>query len=507
MFPRLIKSTLILFAVFAVVWVATIAWWQSINRMPTTTDIVTHMVMLPAGMVAAYLVIKRALDGIRSNVVGAGQAATTAGAAGPATGNDGSAAQGDQHDPTRNWRAVLLASAVRAPAGNAPDALAEAALAGKQPGIVALDGLPNPVFAAQIESVDIETLRTEFAERLPDLAWDDEALRALTLAAEVAEELAIQAAVVEPAGLDPDAKHGNVQLIATMLLPRGWPEPRQAAAAGWLRERLSLLWPPARLTLEATAARGDGDALLLLDRATQALNRPVDGQPTLRLLVAADSLIGATAVETLEQEDQLFNARCPHGRTPGEAAAGVLLGMQQAPSAPTAGNAEADAADAGAPGADPAPILITRAAMARLDAPTADRGQPRLEALGQAVSQALEAIAGKADASPASDAAAAPPAEPDQAPSPVATVVADTGLHPVRTVEVAQIVSTRFPKLDPAADLLALGVPCGYAGVASALLPVVVAHHLALDGGRPVLALSATDAHQRGAVAILPAQT
>ncbi|MFS8930511.1 hypothetical protein [Cupriavidus taiwanensis] len=497
MFPRLIKSTLILFAVFAVVWVATIAWWQSINRMPTTTDIVTHLALMPAGMVAAYLVIKRALDGIRTNVAAASQTPATA-----APGEAGNAAEGahaEANDPTRNWRAALLATAVRTPAGNAPDALAEAAKAGNRPGLVAMDGLPAPVFAAQIESIDIESLHTEFAARTPDLVWDDEALRALALAAEVTDELAMQAAVYAPAGHDMAVPDSTAPLVVTMLLPRGWPETRQAAAGDWLRERLSQYWPAARLTLEATAARGDGDALLLLDRATQAVNRPVDGQPALRMLVAADSLIGANAVEALEQEDQLFSARCPHGRTPGEAAAGVLLGAHQpaAGAAKTGTDEDADAL------ADSAPILITRTAMARLEAPTADHGQPRLEALAQAVTQAIEIIAGKAEAAPQDAADTGPQSE--EAPAAVATIVTDTGVHPVRTVEIAQVVSTRFPTLDPVADLLALGLPCGYAGAAGALLPVVVAHYLALDGGRPVLALSAGDAQQRGAVAILPA--
>jgi hypothetical protein len=67
---RVLKFSLSVIAVFAVVWIATLLWWQSINRMPTSTaDIVTHLFLLPAGMIAAYLVIRGALDGIRRNVV------------------------------------------------------------------------------------------------------------------------------------------------------------------------------------------------------------------------------------------------------------------------------------------------------------------------------------------------------------------------------------------------------------------------------------------------------
>lgn len=76
---RLFRSGLTLLAVFAVVWIATIAWWQGINRMPTTADIVTCLFLLPLGMVIGYRVIKRALDGIRTNVAaGRGRAAAAA---------------------------------------------------------------------------------------------------------------------------------------------------------------------------------------------------------------------------------------------------------------------------------------------------------------------------------------------------------------------------------------------------------------------------------------------
>lgn len=71
---RLFRSGLTLLAVFAVVWIATIAWWQGINRMPTTADIVTCLFLLPLGMVIGYRLIKRALDGIRTNVAAGGDA-------------------------------------------------------------------------------------------------------------------------------------------------------------------------------------------------------------------------------------------------------------------------------------------------------------------------------------------------------------------------------------------------------------------------------------------------
>ncbi len=507
MFPRLLKSGLILFAVFAVVWLATIAWWQAINRMPTTADIVTHLVLLPAGMVAGYLVIKRALDGIRANVAAAGLVSAASAAAGVGT----TAATGDgtppaaSQDATRAWHSALLGSAVRASAGSNAQSLVEAALASTQPGLVTLDGIAAPVFAASIEGLDTEILRATLSARAPDIDWTDEALRALSLAAEVADELAMQAAMSFP----PDVSAGNgerqnddtMQLVVTALLPRHWPEPQQQAANDWLRSHLSLSWPSQRLTLEAVTAKADGDALLLLDRATLALNRPAEGRPTLWILVATDSLIGAAAVERLEQQEQLFSARCPHGRTPGEAAAGLLL---SAPSNGLAiGKRQADAAAQAA-----LPPALARVSVTRLDDPTPDRGQPQLESLDNAVALALAVLSTVSATS--EDAKEAPSGEKDReadTAQAIAAVVTDTGIHPVRTAEVARVFSTHFPKLDASADLIALGVPCGYTGAAGGLLPVVVAHHLAREAGRPVLALTASDTQQRGAVAILPSLT
>ncbi|MFX5785208.1 hypothetical protein ABTE36_22200, partial [Acinetobacter baumannii] len=80
---------------------------------------------------------------------------------------------------------------------------------------------------------------------------------------------------------------------------------QQAIADAWLRQRISVIWPTNHLTLEPITAKGDADALLLLDRATQAVNR-ISDERVLRMLVVADSLVGPSAVEQLTQHEQLF---------------------------------------------------------------------------------------------------------------------------------------------------------------------------------------------------------
>lgn len=499
MTARLFRSGLTLLAAFVVVWIAVIVWWQSTNRMPSTADIVTYLFLLPLGMVIGYWVIKRALDGIRSNLA----AGRELSAATPAAAAKTDGAPADSQDATRHWRAVLLASALHAPNGSDAASLVDAVQASTQPGLVDVQGFGQQIFAAPVDGLDIEDLRTELTERHPDVDWLDEQLRALTLAGQIAEELAAHAVAQhhEPAG--PEA----TRLVITALLPREWTPQQQTAADAWLRQRIGMIWPADRLTLEPITAKGDADALLLLDRATQAVNRTSD-ERVLRMLVVADSLIGPSAVEQLTQHEQLFEANRQHGRVPGEAAAGVLLCASaliaaQAAQATPPETGTNDAADV------PTAITITRASVARLEAPTPDRGQPQLEALGGAVRHVLETLAAApADSKDKPPAAKAEPAAADANAEPlVASVVTDTGIHPVRTVEVARVFSDRFPTLDVAADLLPLGTPCGYVGAAGALLPVVVAHQLSQQSGKPVLAITANDIQQRGAIAVVPSLT
>ncbi|MFX8051691.1 hypothetical protein ABTK77_20370, partial [Acinetobacter baumannii] len=79
-------------------------------------------------------------------------------------------------DATRHWRAVLLASALRAPGGSDAASLVDAVQASTQPGLTDVQGFGQPIFAAPVDGLDIEDLRTELTERHPDVNWLDEQL-------------------------------------------------------------------------------------------------------------------------------------------------------------------------------------------------------------------------------------------------------------------------------------------------------------------------------------------
>lgn len=497
MLARLFRSGLILFAVFALVWTATILWWQSIHRMPTTTDIVTHLFLLPAGMIAGYLVIRRALDGIRTNVAAA--------VGTPAAARDGAEpSQGavPDDDPSRRWRALVLGAALHTAKGADTAATAAATAEQQRPDVVDVlrDGMP--IFAAPVEDIDVEGTREALELAFAELPWNDEAVRTVALASDVVEQLVAQVleqypALYFPAADEtPKAPHAEEppRLVLTLLLPERWRVPMAAAAGQYVRGRLTGLWPIERISMETLTAKGDGDAMVQVDRAILALHR----EPTheLRGVIAADSHIGAEAIDQLRATDRLFSAQCEHGVAPSEAAAGILLYPPQGPLAAMFAQ-------------DAPPASIVRATLTRLDAPTPDKGQPRTGALDQAIAKTLGLLAEPADGSQATakgEASEASAAEPAPTPQPV-VVTADISPHPVRTVELARVFSERFGELDVSADLLPVGTACGHTGNAGALLAIVLAHQQCAERGGPALALTAADPQQRGAIAVVPPVT
>lgn len=495
MLARLFRSGLILFAVFALVWTATILWWQSIHRMPTTTDIVTHLFLLPAGMIAGYLVIRRALDGIRNNVAAA--VSTPAAAQDGADASDGAVSN---DDPSRRWRALVLGTALHTAKGADTVATATATAEQQRPDVVDVlrDGMP--IFAAPAEDIDVDGTREALEQAFAELPWNDEAVRTVALASDVAARLVAQALEQYPALYFPAADGSSSapqaeeppRLVLTLLLPERWQAPMAAAAGQYVRGRLTGLWPSERISMEPLTAKGDGDAMVQVDRAILALHR----EPTheVRGVIAADSHIGAEAIDRLRATNRLFSAQCEHGVAPSEAAAGILL-------YPPHGALAATLAQ------ESPPASIVRATLTRLDAPTPDKGQPRTAALDQAIAQTVALLAEPADnAKTKGDEPAEPAAESASAIQPV-VVTADISPHPVRTVELARVFSERFGELDVGADLLPIGTACGHTGNAGALLAIVLAHQQCAERGGPALALTAADPQQRGAIAVVPPVT
>lgn len=488
MLARLLRSGLSLSLVVAFVWTATILWWRSTHRLPTATDMVAHLLLLPAAMIAAWRVSRRVLNGIRvhfSAVTRISQRDVTR--AEPLHPAASLCEEASAEDAPLTWCAAVFGCALHTSLG--PDAKATAAAAVRQqrPDLVDMLKDGTPIFAARAEGLEVEGTRQLLERVRTNLQWCDEALRTVALAADVAERMLLdtlqRSPLLEECRLPSPGPSEALTLSLVLLLPSGWTTDAASAAAHVVRARLTDTWPPDRLALEPRLAESAADALSLVDHAVVALHRqPV---PALRGVIAAESHIGVQMVERLRSSNRLFCAGVEHGVTPGEGAAAILLCKADGPLKSFMPDGALDA-------------LISRATLSQLCMPTADKGRANTAALDQAVKGTLALLSSEpANRFDADDGSPIRPLLP-------VCVTADLCPHPVRTAEVARVIAERLEQLDLCYDLLPLGAPCGHTGCAGALLAIVVAHQQCKERGGAVLAASVADARQRGVIALLP---
>lgn len=65
---QILKTSLSIFAVFAIVWIGVIGWWKHGNRVPSTRDITDYLVLMPAVIVIAYTLLGRMIGGIKHTI-------------------------------------------------------------------------------------------------------------------------------------------------------------------------------------------------------------------------------------------------------------------------------------------------------------------------------------------------------------------------------------------------------------------------------------------------------
>jgi hypothetical protein len=63
MLTRLIKPVFMVCAVFITVWVIVVVYWNFTARMPSTSDILLYLIVLPLALVVFYVVLRRIFTG------------------------------------------------------------------------------------------------------------------------------------------------------------------------------------------------------------------------------------------------------------------------------------------------------------------------------------------------------------------------------------------------------------------------------------------------------------
>ncbi len=419
---RLLKKSLLVLALFAVVWLAVIIWWQESRTLPTGVDIGLYLFALPLAVLGALWLGARAVRAAR-----APKPEPLASA--PAT----------EEAPAALAKLRIVAVAARAAAGPDAAGIAEA-LAEQQrpeldPELKTLQGFP--VFAARVPQLDDVELYAAARERgAPAEALATAGLRATALLADIAATLTNDAhrRVTE---LDVPARDEDWPLLRfDIVLPASWPQAARERARAQVLAAAGV-WPDTRVSATEHGAR-DAMAVDMLLRELASASSSAADAPTWRIVLAADGYVDQDLVAQWDADAMLLTHANPQGRVPGEAAAGVLLGQAHSTST-------ADATD----------VHVALSPVTHRQKPADARGAQAEPALADLTRDLVQRAA--------------------IAPDSVIHVISDADHRGSRPLEALNVASQLFEHLDTAKDCHAVGVACGHTGVAASLLTLAVA--------------------------------
>lgn len=477
-----IKRGLLTVAVFLVTWVMFITYWSGANHMPDGGDVILYLLVLPA----AFLLLVWGVAKARTALAAAAAAKAAAAAAAPAPAT-AAAESGPPRE--RHWTLAIVATALRSPFGADAGSLLEQLKA--QSLRLPLDSeLVNdqdmPILAGRIADVLGEETReifTAWQQHSPEqspMYLDDAHWRSLALAADIARELGdrlqwhpLLEEYREAQRHQQDAV-GLPHLHLLVLLPSTWAGEQRLQAARWLGELVCRQgWPAEKLNVLPAAAGENAHPLLHLDRLIATSRDARSQQPTpylassyLAMVIAAQSNLDPQIVQAWQQDKQLLQGAQSIGKSPGEAAAGLIL---------------ADATQALAMGTTD-PVLLHRASLGRHEQSVDQARRLNGELLIQLAQGALR------------DAAIAP--------EQLSLLVSDGDYRASRTDEIMKLGYAVLPELDLGSQCVKLGATCGSAGLATALSALVLAHAATDESGEPSLCVCNEDAHQRAVVAL-----
>lgn len=419
---RLLKKSLLVLALFAVVWLAVIIWWQESRTLPTGVDIGLYLFALPLAVLGALWLGARAVRAARAPKP-----------------EPLASASATEEAPAALAKLRIVAVAARAAAGPDAAGIAEA-LAEQQrpeldPELKTLQGFP--IFAARVPQLDDVELYAAARERgAPAEALATAGLRATALLADIAATLTNDAhrRVTE---LDVPARDEDWPLLRfDIVLPASWPQAARERARAQVLAAAGV-WPDTRVSATEHGAR-DAMAVDMLLRELASASSSAADAPTWRIVLAADGYVDQDLVAQWDADAMLLTHANPQGRVPGEAAAGVLLGQAHSTST-------ADATD----------VHVALSPVTHRQKPADARGAQAEPALADLTRDLVQRAA--------------------VAPDSVIHVISDADHRGSRPLEALNVASQLFEHLDTAKDCHAVGVACGHTGVAASLLTLAVA--------------------------------
>jgi hypothetical protein len=452
--PDWLKFGFLTTCVFVTCWGSAIAYWRTTGANPATGDLLLYLLGLPACLLLVFFAGSKLIS--RPGVAPASTVSPV---------SEKAAVTSAQTLPL-----AILAASLRLPHGASPEELASAiadnkARADLDKELVDDDGFPI-LTARSSEAVD-EALQEEITEwialnGMAELHFSDEQWRALTLASAVVAELAAQAA--DPGLYQADAQ---TRLELVPILPTEWDSAHRRATGMWLKQTVARYgWPADRITItiEETGDPHEVSPAAVFNRLVH--NGEATNAPSIAMVVACASHIDEETVAQWAANGLLFTSSEPQGRIPGEGAAGLLIGNQASLT-------------------DSATIaLLYGVEEARRDssADETKRGDPKL--LAELSERAL-----KRNGMNTAD---------------VAMLIADTGQHAGRVLELMANVSAGLPQLDETDDVVRVGVASGTCGAVPFITALALGRHYVLEREAPVLCVSNEDPYRRVVVLMRP---
>lgn len=469
-----LKRLLWLSAIFLVVWLAVIVYWQSTSRLPSESDLLIYLGLLPL-----------LLAGIGWGVYKAAThqpAAPSVSAGAPKDKADKLAAEAAQRnaEQERNWTLNIVATSLQTSAGNtAADVLGklkDASLESElDPELKNAEGFA--IFSARIVDLDVSDTQEAMAEWVktssnPDLQWSDIQMRSLHLAGLSIQELAPIASqhpdVLRHAQLKDEGRgykdDAVLPLRLVLVWPKHWDAAHQSAASSWVKSLvLQHGWPEQRILLQETRSE-HANPVALLDHITLTSGRAQ--LPTVGILLACESGIGQDYVDALASQGNLFGGKNTAGAKPGELAAGLLF---------------ADAKQSQLLGEGPFSSMH-RASWAARDKSADERGKVTADLLSSLVVLALETSKVTLDK--------------------IKFVSSDNDHKPGREAELAEMLTAKLPDLDCAKDAVKIAQACGSTHYAATAAALCIAHQYVIDEQAPALCTSLQDPFLRAAVVL-----
>lgn len=469
-----LKRLLWLSAVFLLVWLVVVIYWQSTSRLPSEADLVLYLAVLPLGLAGVgWGIYKLATRPAAEPAKGAAGSKDHAGQA----ANEAAKRSAEQE---RQWTLNIVATSLQTSAGNSAAEVLAKLKAGDiaselDPELKNADGFA--VFSARIADLDVAYTQDAIADwqklsAHADLRWSESQYRALHLARLSVNELA------PIAGKHPDLlrylkrkeegrtdKEDSVLPLRLVLLwPKQWSQGHLAAASSWIKSLVAQHdWPEHRIVMQEDKSE-HANPIALLDYICVSAHRAQ--LPTVGILLACESAIDQEQIDALDSQNNLFGGKNTQGVRPGEVAAGLLF---------------ADVQQSQFFGEGPFSSLH-RASWASRDKSANERGRVSAELLASLVGLALETSK----------------LEPEK----VRFISSDNDHRPSREAELAEMVVAKFPDLDCTKDAVKVAQACGSMHHVTTAAALCIAHQYVVDEQGPVVCTSLHDPLLRAAVVL-----